>query len=144
MKTLVIAAALIFSIACGGNKIDTTEAVQKGIVTYVAKRMDINAMDVNVTSVSFRGKEAQAVVSFVPKGGGANSGVTFRYDLERKGDAWEVKGRSQADMSRHQQGAREMPGEGGQMQAAPGGQLPAGHPPITGAPAGGGTPGTPQ
>ena len=70
-------------------------------------------------------------MSFVPKGGAINSGVTFRYDLQRKGDAWEVKGRSQADMSRHTQAAGELAGEGGQMQA-PGGRLPAGHPPIAG------------
>ncbi len=134
----VVAAAALSLVACGGSKIDTTEAVQKGVVKYVSKRMDVAAMDVNVTSVSFRGKEAQAVVSFVPKGGALNSGVTFRYDLERKGDSWEVKGRSQADMSRHTQGAGERPGEGGQMQAAPGGRLPAGHPQI------GSSPGTPQ
>lgn len=116
-------------LACGKN-LDNKEAVQRGIVQDVAKRADVGSMDVNVTSVLFRGKEADAVVSFAPKGGPANSGITMRYTLERGRDGWIVKNRSQADIKRHAGGVSEAPGEGGEMRSPPG-QLPAGHPPLS-------------
>ena len=120
MKIAAVTLAFLMLVACGSN-LDNKEAVQRGIIQDVAKRADVESMDVNVTSVSFRGKEADAVVSFSPKGGPANSGITMRYTLERGRDGWTVKGRSQADIKRHAGGVGE----------APGGQLPAGHPPLS-------------
>ncbi len=129
MKIRGVTPALLVLLACGKN-LDNTEAVRRGIIQDVAKRADVGNMDVNVTSVSFRGKEADAVVSFAPKGGLANSGITMRYTLERGHDGWTVKDRSQADIKRHTAGVGEAPGEGGEMRAPPG-QFPAGHPPLT-------------
>ncbi|MDQ2901805.1 MAG: hypothetical protein M3Y07_18710 [Acidobacteriota bacterium] len=119
MKFIAIAIATLTLCACGGSNIDNKEAVQRGIVQDVSKRADVNSMDVTVTSVSFRGKEADAVVAFAPKGSPASAGITMRYTLERSGNEWKVKGRSQADIKRHSGGVSEAPG-----------QLPSGHPPI--------------
>lgn len=82
-------------------------------------------MDVNVTSVSFHGDQADAVVSFVPKGM-PSSPVTFQYNLQREGNAWVIKG--------HAQSANHGGGGMGQTDphaAIPGG-MPAGHPGIDG------------
>lgn len=121
MKIPGVTLAFLMLLACGPN-IDNKEAVQRGIIQDVGKRADIGSMDVNVTSVSFRGKEADAVVSFAPKGGPASSGITMRYTLERGSNGWVVKDRSQADIKRHAGGVPETPGN----------QLPAGHPPLGG------------
>ena len=99
---------------CSKN-IDTPEAVKEGVLKDIAKKVDIQAMDVSVDSVSFREKEADAVVSFRPKGSAPNSqGITMNYSLERQGDEWKIKSRNM---------------EGHNQQQAPGQTaLPPGHP----------------
>ncbi|MGI8988557.1 MAG: hypothetical protein ACR2I2_03095 [Bryobacteraceae bacterium] len=139
MKFIGTGVAALMLCACGSGNIDNREAVQRGIVQDVSKRADVNSMDVTVTSVSFRGKEADAVVAFAPKGGPAGSGITMRYSLERSGNEWKVKGRSQADIKRHARGVNEVPGEGGEMRVPPG-QLPSGHPAIDNPPDSGSRP----
>ncbi|MBV8819136.1 MAG: hypothetical protein JO022_12315 [Acidobacteriaceae bacterium] len=127
MKWGVWAFAAFFLAGCS-KSIDTPEAVKQGVIRDLSKRVDVQNMDVNVNSVSFRGKEAEALVSFAPKGGNPSSGLTMRYTLEREGNEWRIKGRSQGDLNRHTQGMTEHPGEGGQMQ------LPPGHPALGGNP----------
>jgi len=86
---------------------------------YLSARRDLNLsqMQVEIASVSFRENEADVTVSFRPKGGDASSGMRLQYTLERKGNRWAVKGKGT--------------GPHGHMPAAmPGGQMPAGHPPI--------------
>ena len=62
------------------------------------------SMKIDVVSVSFRDKEADAVVSVSPKEGGA--GIQMNYSLTMEGGKWTVK---------------------------PAGEIPAGHPPVGGA-----------
>lgn len=121
MATLLLAALLLAG--CSKN-IDTPEAVKEGVIKDIQKKVDIGNMDINVDSVSFRENEADAQVSFSPKGGGKSQAITMTYLLERKGDEWHIKSRG---MSAH---AQQQPG-----QTA----LPAGHPAVSGAP----QPGTP-
>jgi len=64
-------------------------------------------MQVDVTSVSFRQNEADATVSFRPKGGGAGAGMQMRYVLERRGNRWVVKSKSEAGGSPHGAGVGE-------------------------------------
>ena len=45
---------------------------------------------------AFKGKEADATVSFRPKGSGPGSGLQMRYTLEQKSGKWVVKEKSQA------------------------------------------------
>src|SRR2546427_12225673 len=60
-----------------------------------------SSMDVDVTSIAFKGKEADATVSFRPKGSGPGSGLQMRYTLEQKSGKWVVKEKSQAGGSPH-------------------------------------------
>jgi hypothetical protein len=86
--------------------------------------LDIDSLQVDVATVTFRNGEADAVVSFRPKGStDPASAMQIRYTLERKGGEWVVKSRSEAGGSPH----------GG---APPDGGLPPGHPPIPESPSG--------
>jgi hypothetical protein len=116
VKLASVCLAALLLAACSKN-IDTPEAVKEGVIKDIAKKVDVGSMDVNVDSVDFREKEADAKVSFKPKGGPASQSITMNYVLERQGDEWHIKSR---DMETH--GARP---------AAPGGALPPGHPGAT-------------
>ena len=115
---------------CAKN-IDTPEAVKEGVLKDIAKKVDVQSMDVNVDSVSFREKEADAKVSFRPKGAAASQSITMNYSLERQGDEWHIKSRN---MQAHEQQQPGAPGETalppGHPAAGSGGPLPAGHPPV--------------
>jgi hypothetical protein len=124
VKSLAICIAALVLAGCAKN-IDNPEAVKQGIVNDIGKKVDIQNMDVNVDSVSFREKEATANVSFRPKGGDPAQSITMTYTMERKGDEWHVKDRN---MQRHEQAK---PGTAGPI--APGTPLPPGHPAMGGA-----------
>ena len=136
MKYL-LSLVVILSLAGCGKNIDNKEAVKAAIVKRVAKTgFDVNAMQVDVTQVSFHDQDAVATVAFVPKGGGgAQSGVTFKYNLHREKDEWVATGLAQggSNMAAHTGG---LPAAGGmETPVAPpvgdsGKPLPAGHPPI--------------
>ena len=116
MKTYLalLGAAAIFLGGCSRN-IQNQEAVLRGVKDYLGKRgsIDVNSMDVSIASVSFRENEADAMVSFRPKGStDASAGMQMSYTLERKGNEWVVKGRS---------------GKGGANPHGMGGETPVGH-----------------
>ncbi len=116
---------LLLAVCCGcARKAENTEAVRQAIIQRVSKSMSLDQMDVNVTSVSFHGDQADAVVSFVPKGM-PSSPVTFQYNLERQGSGWVVKGHAQS--ANHGGGAM---GQGDPHAGA----LPSDHPAISGQP----------
>lgn len=126
MKSAILLLAALLLAGCSKN-IDTQEAVKEGIVKDIAKKVDVGSMDINVDSVSFRQNEADAQVSFMPKGGGRNQAITMTYQMERQGDEWRVKSRN---MNAHNQ---QKPGQAGQTA------LPPGHPGMSSMP----QPGTP-
>ncbi len=117
--------------ACSRN-VQNEAAVRQGVIDYLSSKSDLNIsqMQVDVSSVSFRQDEADVVVSFRPKGGGADAGMQMRYTLERKGNRWVVKGKGAGPHSQMPGGAQGMG-----KQAAPGGELPPGHPPMGASPA---------
>jgi hypothetical protein len=124
VKLASICLAAVFLTACGKN-IDTPEAVKAGVLKDIATKVDIQNMDVNVDSVSFREKEADAKVSFRPKGGPASQSIVMNYSLERQGDEWRIKNRNM--QGTHTQPAA--PGGAAPGSAAPNGEaLPPGHP----------------
>jgi hypothetical protein len=126
-------AAILLAAGCSRN-VDTPEAIKQGVINDLAKRMDIQNMDVSVDSVSFRDREADAVVSFAPKGAPRMQGMSMRYKLQRTGNEWHIASRSSGDLQHHAQ----QNGQGA-------GQLPAGHPPIGNGDSGGNLPaGHPQ
>jgi hypothetical protein len=133
VKLAPICLAALMLAGCSKN-IDNPEAVKEGVIKDIAKKVDVQSMDVNVDSVSFREKEADAKVSFRPKGAPASQSITMNYQLERQGDEWHIKGRS---MMNHEGAAAQgtmPPGHPGVAPIAPAGEtpgpLPAGHPTV--------------
>jgi hypothetical protein len=120
VKNTGLFVAALFLAACSKN-IQNPDAVKEGVMDYLKQRapqmgLDMNAMDVSVSSVSFEKDTARAHVSFIPKGAPAGGGMSMDYVLERKGDKWSVKGRQASPASTH--GAEPIP------------ELPPGHPPT--------------
>ena len=116
----VLGTATLLVCGCARN-IQSQEAVRKGLMEHLSKRagLDLNSMQIDITSLQFRENEADAVVSFRAKGSkDPAAGMQMRYTLERKGNLWVVKGRSGSG------GA----GPHGEGMAMPG--MPPGHPPA--------------
>ncbi len=149
---------LAFAIAgCGKKDVENNDAVKQGVIKYLSKRSDLAAMDVSVASVQYRGNEADAKVHFQAKNNtNPAASLDMMYVLERKGNEWEVKGRSGAGAASGANphggpipqgslpaGHPDIPsGAGIPSGSAPQGSLPPGHPPL---PSGGAPPaGTPQ
>ncbi len=128
---------LALSLLGCGKGIQNEAAVRQGVIDYLSQRSDLNitSMQVDVTSVSFRQNEADATVTFRPKGA-TTGAMQMRYTLERQGSRWVVKGRgrAQAGQSPHGAGQQMPPGAASEPPsgaAAPGDKaLPPGHPPI--------------
>ena len=141
-KHLFFIAPLLLAIAaCSKAPPQDKTTVQKALVEYLAGRSGISvySMDIEVTSVTFRGTEADAQVTFKAKGStDASNLMQMKYVLEQKDGKWTVKGRSGA--SEHggpgAPGASGAPGHGG---GAPEGMpaMPPGHPPTGGSGASG-------
>ncbi len=110
---------MLFSAGCA-KKNDTPEAIKQGVIRDISKSFNMASMDVNVDSVSFRDKEADATVSFTLKGGNAAQGMTMRYVMERHDDnQWYIKSRASS---------------GGMGAGGASGALPPGHPAMGSAP----------
>jgi hypothetical protein len=127
---LALLAAFLFLGSCSKD-IQNQEAVRQGVVNYLDQRskqigIDMSAMDVKVTSVSFEKDVAHAGIAFVPKGLPNNSGMSMSYVLDRKGDKWIVRGRGDVDSPPH---GGVLPG-GAPNGAGAADQLPPGHPPA--------------
>lgn len=138
--TVAVAATGLAVIVLSGCKhdIQNDEAVQKGVQAYLAKRSDLLAMDVKVSSVSYHDNQATATVHFQAKGTSApGSGMDMQYILERQGNQWVVKGRAGSD-AHGSQGAPQGAPQGTAPATPPGGSigampqtLPPGHPPVS-------------
>jgi hypothetical protein len=138
--------ALALTISCSKD-IQNTDAVKQGVTEYLkatqAKTgLNLDAMQIEVRSVSFERDEARANVYVTPKGM-PTGGMQLTYVLARNGNNWVVRGRSESGANPH--GGSQMPDsqEGsptqglppGHPQVAPGsgqpaGALPPGHPPV--------------
>ncbi|MBL8176959.1 MAG: hypothetical protein JNK48_19960 [Bryobacterales bacterium] len=130
-KQLLLTATLLLAlVGCSKPPAQDKTSVQKALVDYLAGRsgISVDSMDIEVTSVTFRGNEADAQVTFKAKGStDASNLMQMKYVLEQKDGKWTVKGRS--GMSDH-----GGPGQAAPGQAAPQGGMPAmppGHPPTT-------------
>jgi hypothetical protein len=129
VKSAFICLAALCLAGCSKN-IDTPEAVKEGVIKDIAKKVDVGAMDVNVDSVSFREKEADAKVSFKPKGAPSSQSITMNYALERQGDEWHIKSRNMQAHEQQQPGQTALPPGHPAAGAGNGGPLPAGHPSV--------------
>ena len=121
---------LVLAVTGCHRDIRNEQAVRQAVIDYLSGRpgLNVSSMNVELSSVIFRQNEADAVVSFSPKGSSAAAGMTIRYVLELKGNRWVVKPRANAGSNPHG-GGTEMNPHGGTVTPE-GGALPPGHPAI--------------
>jgi len=137
MRLLAICAVCALFLPSCAKDIQNKDAVRQGVVDHLKARknldLDLSSMQLEVTAVTFRENEADATVSFVPKGASASQGMSMKYTLVRSGDVWQVKQKAETTNSPHSGGAVANPhgAESAQPGAAPAGSaLPPGHPPM--------------
>lgn len=76
--------------------------MRQAILDHLKGRgMNLPQMDVTLTSVQFNGKNADATVSFAPKGSNAGQGMSMSYRLEKQENKWVVVGRQDAGAVPH-------------------------------------------
>jgi hypothetical protein len=136
VRILLAVLGVAVSLTCGCNKgrnLQNPEAVRKGVMEYLGSHagLNLNAMDVEVSSVNFRENEADALVSIKAKGStDPASAMKMPYTLERKDDKWVVKkGAGKGAAAGHGEG-RGMPGGAGAMGGMGGGEMPPAHPAV--------------
>ncbi len=120
-KIILSLLGALASLSCSSQaNLNSKDAVKKAVLDYLSTRkgLDLNmsAMELDVGDVSFRTNEADATVSFRPKGS-QTSAMTMNYTLVRDGDRWKVKPRAEGGANPH----------GVPMPAT---ELPPGHPPA--------------
>jgi hypothetical protein len=130
VKSLATLVLVICALTGCNRASQSKEAIRAGVIDYVATKVNVGAMDVDVTSIDFKGNEADATVAFRAKGADPASGLQMRYTLEQKSGKWVVKDKAQAGGSPH--GAAMTPGREtvSPHGNAGGGPLPPGHPPL--------------
>jgi hypothetical protein len=132
VKFGALVAAVLLLAGCNRDA-DNKESVRQAVLDYLSTRQNLNmsSMNVEVTSVTFRKSEADAMVSVTPKGSSGQS-MMIPYKLERRGNRWMVKSRSGSQQNPHG-GAVPAPGmQGGSSGPAIPGDLPPGHPTVPG------------
>lgn len=98
------------------------QKVQEAILNRLQSRsgLDLNALDVTTTAVSFDKNMAYATVAFHPKGDTrVNSSMVMKYTLEQRDGKWVVVNVSDSQ-------GHGMPGS----KASGSTELPPGHPPV--------------
>jgi hypothetical protein len=118
-------------------------AIRQAVVDHLNKGSGLNLaqVDIDVTNVAYQGEnKAIATVFFRPKSN-PDQGMTMNYTLEAKGNKWGVTGRPGLAGGSAPGNPHGGMGAGGGLasgSAIPGaegtaGQLPPGHPPLSGA-----------
>ena len=91
--TLVL---LLAALAACNRGAQSDEAVRQGVIDHLAKAgLNVQGMDVKVTSVERNGAEANASVSIAPKGASGQP-MAFKYNLKQQGSRWVVVGRDES------------------------------------------------
>ncbi len=135
LRSLFVFSIILLAAGCSRAP-KNNEAIRQAVVDHLTKNtgLDVNSMKIDVTSVQYRGNEADATVSFQPKNmpGG---GMSIKYTLESKGNKWLVKKKAGSGMGGAHPGAEMPGGAAGQMPPGhpstgdqPSGALPPGHP----------------
>ncbi|HUS07512.1 MAG TPA: hypothetical protein VMZ52_14490 [Bryobacteraceae bacterium] len=123
---LYLLVALSMFLAACAQAPQNKDAVREAIVQHLTKNSGLNmsSMDVEVTSVTFRDKQADASVAFRAKNSPEQL-MSMKYTLESEGKKWIVK--KKAGNSGHSEAAVPDPHGAG---APASGSLPPGHPPL--------------
>ena len=127
-------------LAACSKDIQNTESVKQGVLDYLRARtaqtgLDVNSLQVDVTTVAFEKDQARATVSFKPKTGDGGGPMLMNYVLDRKGGKWVVRGRTENGLNPH---GGASPGTGAGEAMPPGHPATGAEPPLMPAP---GTPG---
>lgn len=116
--------SLSLLLAACHHGLQSKDAVRQGVIDYLASRgnLSVSGMDVDITSVTFNGNDADASVSITPKGGNPSMGMSFKYKLQQQGSKWVVVGRQDGGQSPHGAVAPDgaSPHGGGAPGAVPG------------------------
>jgi hypothetical protein len=148
-KISFLAVAGLLAIFAGCKKqVSDADAIRSGINHHLAsmKTLNLDAMDMNVTSVSVHGEQAEAQVEFKPKNGPPQgAGMQVSYSLAKQNGEWVVQNTQPLG------GAMQHPGPGDTPESSTGSpsstdsmpnfrdlvpeggnsnKLPPGHPPI--------------
>jgi len=110
-------------VSCNRSGSCNENVARQSVIDYLAKRVNLNvsAMNVTVTSLVCREKDADVTVAFTAKGANPGQPMSRKYAIERQGDQWIVKQSLDTGGSPHGAGA-----------AQPGASLPPGHPAVGG------------
>jgi hypothetical protein len=93
------------------------EAIRQGVIDHLAKKgLNVQGMDVALTSVQRNGSDADAAVTISPKGSGAAQGMSFKYHLQERNNAWVVVGAAESGAPH---GGTAAPAEGNPHGGAP-------------------------
>jgi hypothetical protein len=137
----------LFALIAGCKKqASDADAIRAGINQHLAsmKSLNLDAMDMNVKSVSVQGNEAHADVEFTAKGAAPGAGgMQISYTLQKQNGAWVVQDTQMGGGTQHPASGEAPPGNAdapasGSMpnfrDVVPGGDnsksLPPGHPPV--------------
>jgi len=134
---LAIAVALA-AVSCSKD-IQNSDAVKQAVIEHLKTAqtgLNMDAMNIEVTSLSFERDQAKATVRFTPKGM-PDGGMQMTYALDRKGNKWVVRGRLENGSNPHGAGAQPqtpgmpLPLPPGHPATGSPGALPPGHPPVS-------------
>ena len=82
----------ILSCSSSAN-LNSKDAVRKAVMDHLSQRkgldLNMNAMELDIGDVAFRANDADATVSFRPKGS-QTAAMTMTYSLMRDGSQWKV------------------------------------------------------
>jgi hypothetical protein len=87
---------LLLSLAACNRGIDDKDAIRQGVIDHLATRanLNMNAMKIDITSVSIKGDQADANVAISPKDSKmAGPPMTMSYKLQKQGNRWVVQPR---------------------------------------------------
>ena len=126
---------------CGGSGGGDDAAVKQGVIDHLSTKaaLNVDSMDIEVTSVQYEGDTATASVTFQAKGSDdPAAAMQMQYTLEKKGSRWVVEAKQGAGANPHGGmggGGGAMGNPHGAMPPAEGGGMPPGHPPTEAPPA---------
>jgi hypothetical protein len=83
---------LLIAAACNrGNQ--SKDAIRQGVLDHLkGSSVNLAAMDMDVTDVQFSGANADATVTFKPKGTNIAQGMALHYRMQEKDGRWAVVG----------------------------------------------------
>ena len=141
----ILFAMLVFFGGCKKQESDS-DGIRAGIHQRLSSlnTLNLGAMDMNITSVSIQGNQAQAQVEFRPKTGAPQgAGMQVAYSLEKQNGKWVVKNSAPAGgMIEHpapgqnphlnstSPSSTTLPSFKDLVNSGSGSPLPPGHPPV--------------